>query len=214
MRNLELVEANREATSTARRIFGADERELLWILRAYHGSDDVRAPCETRASAEPAARRLVRGSHPSPDSADCWPGAMAVYRGAPVSDASEPQAEPSGENPPELLSSAARFANGHAAERLARPSRGVNPAGSFQEIEAGRGHSSPAPPVSPCRARNVPGGTRPRVGVRQECGMMGWIHQLGSSPIRYPCAPLVARVFESSVPPRADVGAFFSPAPA
>ena len=132
-----------------------------------------------------------------------------MYRGAPVNDASEPQAEPSGENPPELLSFAVRFANGHAAERLERPSRGVVPPGSFQEIEAGRGTSSPAPPVSLGWARNVPVGTCPRVGVRQECGMMVWIHQLGSPPTRCSCAPLVARVFESSVPPGRTLGPFF-----
>ena len=148
-RNLELVEANREATPTARRIFGADERELLWIPRAYHGPDEVRAPPEKRASAEYPARRLVRGSRPSPDSANSWPGEKAASRGAPAKDASEPQAELSGENPPELLSFAARFANGHAATRQARPSRGVAPPGSFQEIEAGRGPSSPAPPPYP-----------------------------------------------------------------
>ena len=65
-----LVGAIRRAARTARRNLGKDKRELLWITRAEHGSGDARAPNEERASAECAARRLVRGSPTGPESVD------------------------------------------------------------------------------------------------------------------------------------------------
>ena len=148
-RNLELLEANRGATPTARRIFGADERELLWIPRAYHGSDEVRAPSETRASAESSARRLVRGVFgPSPDSADCWPGEKAVSRGAPVNDASDPQGAVR-RKPSRTLVGRGPCCQWPRCQTSAAPFARSRPAGVFSRNRSGPGAFEPRPPRIP-----------------------------------------------------------------
>ena len=72
------------ATQTACRLSGADDSEMVRIIRAYNGSDVARDEYGRRQSTRASARRSVRVAPGVPDSSDQWPGVKAAGRPAPV----------------------------------------------------------------------------------------------------------------------------------
>ena len=90
---LKLVQAIRGTPQTSRRVLDLDTAELVWMLRAYHGADEIRDPHDSRASAQSTARRFKRGAPGYPDSSDLWPGKKATDRPVTVQSCVEPVAK-------------------------------------------------------------------------------------------------------------------------
>ena len=102
---MKLSRTIRGAARTACRILDVDNVELLWLLHASHGADELRDSHNGRASVETPARRSVRGAPNVEGSSDLWPGKKASDRPAAAQQSSEPQAEPSDDPSPEMASS-------------------------------------------------------------------------------------------------------------
>ena len=103
----------------AYRILDMDDVELLWLLRAYHGADELRDRNAGRASVETTARRSVRGGPNVVGSADLCPGEKASDRPVVAQPSSEPQAEPSDGLPQAVASFGKKFAPEPCADSAA-----------------------------------------------------------------------------------------------
>ena len=78
--NLSVVKVVRGATQVAREVLGMDN--LVWMIRAFHGSDEARGPPDKRKSAPCTACCLVRRPNASLESVDHWACEVVPQRSA------------------------------------------------------------------------------------------------------------------------------------
>ena len=130
---------------TACRVLDVDDAELLWLLPAWRGADEIRDPDGRRESARTMARRLVRGSPNVQGSSDLRPSKKASERPSSAHPTSEPQVEPPDEPAPGVAAFVKKFASGSRAGASGAAAPVSSPPSFVRQISSTGAPSAGAP---------------------------------------------------------------------